>query len=378
MPHWRPSVDPMVPVPDLSFGDPGDSRQSWADAFAEGVARRPIEAPPAANMLSPLAAFLSQFVTEGANTYGARRYEGSPRNPANRLALSRVNLERQKTDKARAEQDAENRTKAAKEQQTAEEKRRAFEKEQRKVEAEALREREGRPGTPEYDAARVRRAQAMRDELEDTVSIHKALGLPLPSALRAEKTKPPSGMMVDEEGNIVPKPQTPKGAEKSALAFYLRAQDAVNNIETPDENGTPLEQRVGLANIGKQTRLRFAPDAFKSKEQRLYRQAQRAFTEARLRKESGAAIPDTEYENDSRIYFAQPGDDPATLQQKKNARQIVLDGLANSAGPAYDEWFGEPYPRKPRSKASEAGRTLRQHGVTRKQAGSYLDDMGVR
>jgi hypothetical protein len=73
-----------------------------------------------------------------------------------------------------------------------------------------------------------------------------------------------------------------------------------------------------------------------------YRQAQRAFTEARLRKESGAAIPNTEFENDAKTYFAQPGDTPATITQKESARAKLLEGLGYSAGKAYEEFYGQP------------------------------------
>jgi hypothetical protein len=65
-----------------------------------------------------------------------------------------------------------------------------------------------------------------------------------------------------------------------------------------------------------------------------YRAAQRAFTEARLRKESGAAIPPHEYETDAQMYFFQPGDTPKTLEQKRRARQMVVDGVAAEAGRA--------------------------------------------
>jgi len=128
------------------------------------------------------------------------------------------------------------------------------------------------------------------------------------------------------------------GLERQALAYYNRAQDA-------GITAGALENQVTGAGIVGQAQLQWAPNLLKTPDQRRYRQAQRAFTEARLRKESGAAIPPHEYENDAQTYFAQPGDDQATIAQKRAKREVVLDGLAFSSGRAYEEYFGSPYQR---------------------------------
>ncbi len=138
-------------------------------------------------------------------------------------------------------------------------------------------------------------------------------------------------------------PRAVTGAERQSLAFYNRAQDAVTTLTTaPDKGGDSLEQRMAKQSYAGQARLAQPFNILQSGEQQQYRQAQRAFTEARLRKESGAAIPTAEYENDAKTYFVQPGDDPATIAQKQKARQVVLDGLKFAAGKAYDEYYGEP------------------------------------
>lgn len=130
------------------------------------------------------------------------------------------------------------------------------------------------------------------------------------------------------------------GQERQALAYFNRAQQATKDIETPDTKGTSLEDRVSKAGLGTQVGLQYAPNMLQTQDQQAYRQAQRAFTEARLRKESGAAIPANEYANDARTYFAQPGDDPATIEQKRKARAVVLEGLKFGSGKAYDEFYG--------------------------------------
>jgi len=123
------------------------------------------------------------------------------------------------------------------------------------------------------------------------------------------------------------------GAERQALAYYNRAQDA-------DQAANQFEEKVARAGLGSQLQQQYAPNMLQTADQQAYRQAQRAFTEARLRKESGAAIPQGEYENDARTYFAQPGDSPQVREQKRRARQVVLEGLKFSSGRAHDEFYG--------------------------------------
>lgn len=135
------------------------------------------------------------------------------------------------------------------------------------------------------------------------------------------------------------KPKTQKaitGAERQTLSFYNRAKEASDTLAQGGLEGRIAEQNAMGALWGQ-----YAPNIAQSKDQQLYRQAQRAFTEARLRKESGAAIPPAEYESDAKIYFAQPGDTPETITQKQKARQAVLEGMKFSAGKAYDEFYGD-------------------------------------
>lgn len=143
------------------------------------------------------------------------------------------------------------------------------------------------------------------------------------------------------------------GQERQSLAYYNRAKQASETLATPDVSGTALEDRVAKSGLGTQLGLQYAPNMLQTADQQAYRQAQRAFTEARLRKESGAAIPTSEYENDARTYFAQPGDDADTVDQKRKARQTVLDGLKFGSGKAYNEFYGDegsaPAPATPAS-----------------------------
>lgn len=81
-------------------------------------------------------------------------------------------------------------------------------------------------------------------------------------------------------------------------------------------------------------------------------QAQRDFINAQLRRESGAAIADSEFENARKQYFVQPGEEnnPALVAQKAAARKQALDNLARSAGRAY-----QPGPQAPAAPAQPPG-----------------------
>lgn len=146
------------------------------------------------------------------------------------------------------------------------------------------------------------------------------------------------------------------GQERQALAYYNRAKDASDTITRADASGAGLEDRVAKSGIANQVGLQVLPNFMQSSDQQAYRQAQRAFTEARLRKESGAAIPTGEYENDAKTYFAQPGDSPETISQKRAARQVVLDGLKFGSGKAFDEFYGDQAPPATAPASNRVGR----------------------
>lgn len=73
-----------------------------------------------------------------------------------------------------------------------------------------------------------------------------------------------------------------------------------------------------------------------SPEYQLALQAQRDFVNAVLRKESGAAISETEFENARKQYFPQPGDSPQVIQRKRENRAIAIASMQRSGGPAYN------------------------------------------
>jgi len=224
--------------------------------------------------------------------------------------------------------------------------------------AEAAAAKSARP-TPGVDVPLPAEVEAQKKRLQPVKTLPAPVAgrdIPLPADVEAQKKRlehEPLVQVADDNGNPIwvrqsaavgkaaaKAPKPPTGAEKTALGFYNRAKEAVETLTAPIAGGPSLEERVGGSLIS-QARLKM-PNIVQSDEQQAYNQAQRAFTEARLRKESGAAIPESEFVNDRKTYFAQPGDSPATIKQKRIARQTLLDGLAYQAGKAYDEFYGEP------------------------------------
>lgn len=74
-------------------------------------------------------------------------------------------------------------------------------------------------------------------------------------------------------------------------------------------------------------------------------QARRNFVTAVLRKESGAAISPSEFENEAKKYFPQPGDTNSVIRQKQNARETAIKALEIQAGPGANIIRQTPTPK---------------------------------
>jgi hypothetical protein len=180
---------------------------------------------------------------------------------------------------------------------------------------------------------------------QEAISGGRREGSPLADSGPSEYTKTMDRLRafkdsgVPARGSGGSKKRGPTGLERSAMAFYLRGKESLDTISATDSDGKSIEQKAAESGVLSQGQMRFAPNWMQSGDQQRYVSAQRAFTEARLRKESGAAINKGEYETDSKTYFVQPGDRAKTIKQKQRLRAQVLDGLKFQAGPAYNEYY---------------------------------------
>lgn len=113
-------------------------------------------------------------------------------------------------------------------------------------------------------------------------------------------------------------------ADQSKAATFAARMDTSNDVISRLEN-----QFTGLT-----SQLGVVPEAFKSEDRKLMEQAQRDFINSVLRRESGAAISPTEFDSARQQYFPQPGDTKAVLDQKKQNRNIAIEGIQREAGSA--------------------------------------------
>lgn len=128
-----------------------------------------------------------------------------------------------------------------------------------------------------------------------------------------------------------PLPRTDKPlteVQGNATAFGMRMQ-AANNIFSGLEKsgfdpGTLPNAYLPANKLGNYIADPKAQEAY---------QAKLNFMTASLRKESGAAISQSEFDSEDRKYFPQPGDSSAVREQKAAMRQLALKAMSIQAGP---------------------------------------------
>lgn len=136
---------------------------------------------------------------------------------------------------------------------------------------------------------------------------------------------------LEQQTQKIKKGPIPKTTQFQAATFGKRLEEAEKNFQALQAKGF---ERAGLVESFKSFAL---PDAFKSEDLKRQEQAERNFVNAVLRRESGAAIAESEFESAEKQYFPRAGDSPAVLRQKANNRQVALAGLKAEAGPAFQQ-----------------------------------------
>lgn len=132
-----------------------------------------------------------------------------------------------------------------------------------------------------------------------------------------------------------PKPLTE--VQGNAVGFGMRAaksHDIINDLEARGvKTGSLIKQGLESVPLIGGALGMAANSLVASPEQQQVEQSQRDFVNALLRKESGASISPTEFENARKQYFAQPGDSPEVLAQKRANRETAIEALRVQAGP---------------------------------------------
>jgi hypothetical protein len=136
----------------------------------------------------------------------------------------------------------------------------------------------------------------------------------------------------DKQGNITPvQGYKPKGgAEKplndtqsKALLFGSRMREADKVLESLAKAGTTTSVPGSRSGYG----VGPVVTALSSAPKQQIDQAKRDFVNAVLRRESGAVIADSEFDNADKQYFPQIGDSKEVIAQKARNRKLAIDGI---------------------------------------------------
>lgn len=163
--------------------------------------------------------------------------------------------------------------------------------------------------------------------------------------------KVPAGYMLKDPNNpsagVMPIPGTELEKKVKVGKFTegqtTAARYAYNMVGASDALKELKDVGVEVSSIGAATLRKMGAAGrymLSTEDQRIF-QAQEDWVAAKLRKESGAAIPPEELESQRRIYFPQPGDDVETRAQKSRSRDRAQKGMIASSQGAYKSLFKE-------------------------------------
>lgn len=138
--------------------------------------------------------------------------------------------------------------------------------------------------------------------------------------------------------------KAPTVAQQTVATYASRIEQAnptISNLESTIQSMNPLLFEA-------QSRL---PSYLQTATYQQFDQAARNFINAVLRRESGAVISPSEFDNAYKQYLPRAGDTEATLMEKRINRDIVYNSLKNAAGGAYQS-VGELLGSAPTSSSS--------------------------
>lgn len=132
-------------------------------------------------------------------------------------------------------------------------------------------------------------------------------------------------MNAPEGGNPVRAPVKLTEQQSKDIGFATRAEKILPRLEAQDKALTDAMSSAG----GK---LPVIGNYLKRDEYRKAEQTGRELLAVILRKDTGAAVTDGEMQLYGSMYLPQPGDDEATIQQKREGRKAAIDGLRRGLG----------------------------------------------
>ena len=139
------------------------------------------------------------------------------------------------------------------------------------------------------------------------------------------ETKAFEPLNAPQGGNPVRAPVKLTEQQSKDVGFVTRAEKLLPRLEEQDKALTDtLSSGAG--------KLPMIGNYLKRDEFRKAEQTGRELLAVILRKDTGAAVTDQEMELYGSMYLPRPGDDPATLQQKREGRKAAIDGLRRGLG----------------------------------------------
>lgn len=167
-----------------------------------------------------------------------------------------------------------------------------------------------------------------------------------------------AGNITPEQAEFASNPKTFTNALGQVKIWYTDAEgnlviENLDNTVRPQEPKTPkapsgtqfqagtfasrIEQSEAELSGGRGRFIPFLPKFVKSEDRRLFEQAERNFINAVLRRESGAAIADTEFDSARQQYIPLASDPESVLAEKAQNRKIVFEGLKLESGDAFEQ-----------------------------------------
>jgi len=135
----------------------------------------------------------------------------------------------------------------------------------------------------------------------------------------------PDGQPILERGPGSAPPKLTVDAAKNT-GYLIRTQKANEILNDLEVQGTRFgQQNLDKLPLGTGNYLR-------DSDFQRFDQARRDFINAILRRESGAVISDSEFENGNQQYFPVPGDEDAVIEQKRANRESAIEGLRVGSG----------------------------------------------
>lgn len=140
--------------------------------------------------------------------------------------------------------------------------------------------------------------------------------------------KPPAGYRWKADGTLEAIPGGPgekplTDAQAKAALFGSRMESANEIFDRLERKGTTKSIPGSNAGFG----IGAAINTISSSEQQQLNQAKRDFVNATLRRESGAVISSSEFDNAEKQYFPQIGDSKEVIAQKKRNRETAMRGV---------------------------------------------------